>query len=321
MSANQDLKNLRVVDLRDIARLKGISIPANSNKDDIIKLVRKVSRKSSPRKTSKKSSRKSSPRKVSKKSQRKSSPRNTSDIGQRIAIIRNRESLDSLLGWSTLIARISLINSNNYNIDDILLKISKRCPNLQHLILSGGGQYSDDVLIEVTRKFPNLIKFETYNANITDKSIIELAKNCQKLEILSIDRCVKLTDRSLQAIGRLKNLSSLSANGCLGITDISLILGCKKLWSLELKVCRNLSDVSLGKLSFKNLKFMLINYCDELTDMSLNQITKNCPKLTRIAVVGCLKLSGSGLIQAVRNIPKLSHLEIGEIALDDDSLI
>ena len=73
----------------------------------------------------------------------------------------------------------------------ILEVILKRSSNLLQLIVDD-CMFKTDVITALIRIRPNILRFESLNSNLTDRSITSIATNCLNLRILKVSTKVKL---------------------------------------------------------------------------------------------------------------------------------
>ncbi|KAH0619552.1 hypothetical protein JD844_000271, partial [Phrynosoma platyrhinos] len=81
--------------------------------------------------------------------------------------------------------------------------------------------------------------------NITDNSLLAIARNCRSLEHLSLSHCVNLTDKGfVEAAGWLHRLQHLVVSGCNQLTPRTLkAVGqeCQQLKGLDVSMCSKIS--------------------------------------------------------------------------------
>jgi len=120
--------------------------------------------------------------------------------------------------------------------------------------------------------------------NITDASVLEVARRCSNLQTLNLCRCSNITDASvLEVARRCSNLQTLNLWGCSNITDASVLevaRGCSNLQTLNLSGCRNITDTSVLEVARRcsNQTFYLIG-CSNITSACKNILRQSHPKL------------------------------------------
>jgi F-box/leucine-rich repeat protein 2/20 len=88
---------------------------------------------------------------------------------------------------------------------------------------------------------------------IGDDGLVTLSSGCKKLTKLNLSYCNGVTDRGMQYIGHLGELSDLEMRGLVnfiseGLTAVAA--GCKKLSDLDLKHCGKIDDSGFWALSY-----------------------------------------------------------------------
>ncbi|XP_053905251.1 F-box/LRR-repeat protein 2-like isoform X2 [Malaclemys terrapin pileata] len=122
---------------------------------------------------------------------------------------------------------------------------------LQELDLMACSKLTDSSITKVIR-FPALRRLSLgLLPEITDASLVAVARGCQSLEQLSMSHCGKLTDKGfLEAASSLRRLQHLVISGCsqlTGQTLMALSRECRQLKSLDVSMCHGISmaDIEL----------------------------------------------------------------------------
>jgi hypothetical protein len=143
--------------------------------------------------------------------------------------------------------------------------------------------------------------------------LVDLAKSCQELKSINVDKCEKLTDVTIRAIARhCKSLESIDVSSCRKLTDGDLaevMESCRHLKSIHVNSCVNLTDKTIRAITrnCKSLEFIDVDWCQELTDGGLVELTKSCHHLKTIAF-SYTKLSQ--LPDNIGNLNNLRHLDV-----------
>ncbi len=151
-----------------------------------------------------------------------------------------------------------VLGNQNFNSQS-LINLSRGCPNLQELDITGCELYGEvEPFIELGNNCPHLKIFKCYGGQfggdndygINDDGLIELVRRCRELEVLSLLRC-NLTDRSILEVARnCPNLKHLNLEESPKITDISMIKIAKNCPQLEELI---LDETSIGDKSMKHI--------------------------------------------------------------------
>ncbi|XP_065423628.1 F-box/LRR-repeat protein 2 isoform X2 [Chrysemys picta bellii] len=122
---------------------------------------------------------------------------------------------------------------------------------LQELDLMACSKLTDSSITKVIR-FPALRRLSLgLLPEITDASLVAVARGCQSLEQLSMSHCGKLTDKGfLEAASSLRRLQHLVISGCSQLTRQTLMAlsrECRQLKSLDVSMCHGISmaDIEL----------------------------------------------------------------------------
>ncbi len=106
-------------------------------------------------------------------------------------------------------------------------------PHLTVLDLSGCSNLTDACLLSLSKCLPDLkTLLLNYCWAITDNGIEHLCSGCTKIEILNLEECFKLSDKSLPKIGTLHRLKRLTLVGCVFTREALELL------KVELPVCK-----------------------------------------------------------------------------------
>ncbi|GAB2277373.1 hypothetical protein Dimus_012076 [Dionaea muscipula] len=127
---------------------------------------------------------------------------------------------------------------------------------------------------------------------------------CKKLKKLNISYCNLLTDRGMEYIGRLKDLSELELRGLKSITAVGLTAvaaGCKSLSNLDLKHCESIQDVGFWAVAcyLKNMRQINLSYCT-ISDVALCMVMSNLTCLQDAKLVNLTNASIEGYELALK---------------------
>ncbi|KAI9769902.1 MAG: hypothetical protein M1835_006624 [Candelina submexicana] len=112
----------------------------------------------------------------------------------------------------------------------------------------------------------------------------------RKLKHLDLTRCQGLTDKGVKSLaGNVPHIEGLQLSKCNLLTDdalTDLIASVPRLTHLDLEELDELSNTTLQNLAkapCKNrLEHLCISYCEELGDSGMLQVLKNCPRLKNL---------------------------------------
>lgn len=178
--------------------------------------------------------------------------------------------------------------------------------------------YLDDL-----SKFPNLKKLclnaaECWSleplANLVNLEELTLLQSWDGLPALPKLKTLELLDCDINAIS-LSEMPTLSAlkirdEWLTDVNTIASLVGSSELKTLELKGCKQLSDIS-GLADFKSLTALSLEDCIGISSIdALAQL----PELTELKLIGCSNISS---ISGLSGMQKLEALEIDGCQLDD----
>jgi hypothetical protein len=152
--------------------------------------------------------------------------------------------------------------------EDDIVEISRLCPQLRLL------DVSDEALVETAQGCPDLQEFDMLTCSrVTDTGVLALAEN-GKLVSLAVAHSTEITDTSLVEVAKqCANLRSLYISRCSNVTDVTLLhfgANCAYLQSLTVVGGFVCSVTSLQRLS----------YCQCTCDVtSLIEALTYCPYL------------------------------------------
>jgi hypothetical protein len=127
----------------------------------------------------------------------------------------------------------------------------KRFSKLRTLHLWSCFNITDASVLEVARRCSSLQSFSA-PGNITDASVMEVARRCSNLQTLNLTSCWNITDTSvLEVARRCSNLQTLNLDNNRNITDASVLevaRRCSNLQTLDLFDCRNITSACKNAL-------------------------------------------------------------------------
>lgn len=98
---------------------------------------------------------------------------------------------------------------------------------------------------------------------IGDDGLAALSSGCKKLKQLNLSYCNEVTDRGLQYLSQVEELSDLELRGLVNITDkglTALAAGCKRLSALDLKHCENINDSGFWSLAYYSRSLLQVSF-------------------------------------------------------------
>ena len=172
---------------------------------------------------------------------------------------------------------------------------------------------------------------------LTDKTVMAIAEQCKRLEVLNVEGCHRLTAASLREIAlQCPALNTLNIGGCdqvKGAGVVSVALNCP-LGSLTAWKCTELTDNNLIDVAThcRALTTLDVEGCTRtrvvnnapvrvgLTDTALVRVAEQCPQLAVLNVSNNHLLSDRTLEALTEHCEELSELRLDECMMGEDAL-
>lgn len=160
--------------------------------------------------------------------------------------------------------------------------------------------------IDFIKTMPALetLSLQACKLSIPDLTPLKDAKRLRTLTILAaFPTKVGSTEKELEPISSLTELTSLTITGNPNITSLNFLSGCTKLERLELSGCSNLKDIS-GLKNATDLKYLNLVWCDNVKDFAA---LNGCTKLTYIRISSAVPQSAVTTLKAAHPGADISH--------------
>ncbi|KAM7261912.1 hypothetical protein ACFE04_020989 [Oxalis oulophora] len=212
--------------------------------------------------------------------------------------------------------------------DEILQALSNNCHSLEKLSLQGCTNITDVGLTNLVIGCRKITYLDINKcSNVGDDGVSSVLKACaSSLRILKLLDCYKVGDESILSIAKFgKNLETLVIGGCRDISDEAikeLASACKScLKYLRMDWCLNISDLSLSCILSQcgSLEALDIGCCEEVTDVAFQNLltdtnelglkvlkVSNCPKITVLGITVLLEKCSSLEYLDVRACPHIT---------------
>jgi len=180
----------------------------------------------------------------------------------------------------------------NLKVGDDGLKALTALGDLVLLNLSGCKAITDKGLRCVGEAFKSLESLDiTRCVKLSDDGLLHVTRNCQSLRRLNVYAVSVFTDRSLETIGGLCNLTFLDLCGAHHLTDRGLegVSRCRALTYLNLTWCVKVTDAGVEAIGTgcRDLELLSLHGILGVTDKSVELLATNCKKLKFFDVNGC----------------------------------
>ncbi|KAG6610541.1 uncharacterized protein IUM83_06743 [Phytophthora cinnamomi] len=221
--------------------------------------------------------------------------------------------------------------------DEALVAISRACPKLTKVDLSGCSRVGDDGVLAIAANCPRLETVDlTMCRRITDRSVVALAQHASlTLEEVVLDRCLKVSGPAIRFLVRLqRNLRSLSFARCPKVQGVDFynftqivqtkaVMRVCELTALDLSGCAGLDDRGVAELVAVNrhtLRSLNLGALQTLGRATFAAIAK-CAELESLNLSLCRTLQNDDLVAITSGCAQLSTLLLqGCVALDDVGL-
>ncbi|KAG7387698.1 hypothetical protein PHYPSEUDO_013825 [Phytophthora pseudosyringae] len=222
--------------------------------------------------------------------------------------------------------------------DKSLVAISRACPKLTKVDLSGCSRVRDDGIIAMAANCPKLQQVNLAMCRrITDRSIVALAQHASlSLTEVVLDRCLKVSGPAIRFLVRTqRNLRSFSFARCPKVQGADFyhfeqlaqaqrtLSICCELSTLDLSGCAGLDDRGVAALVTTNrftLQSLNLGALPTLGSAAFAAIAR-CTELESLDLSLCRTLQNNDLVAITTGCTHLSTLLLqGCVALDDTGL-
>jgi len=210
--------------------------------------------------------------------------------------------------------------------DDFQLLI-KGCSGLSVLELSNYQFEMDTILIELSRNCKNLSTLLLDGLGMTDYGLQSVVQSCNRLQTLRFRYGDGVSDASLTQIARSCTLTSLTLDfwnkfNRLSVSDQgikTLLQACGNLKELSLCSCLILTGACFPEtVYFPNLELLNLSECIQLNDFAIRRITESCPNLKSLSLNNLNNLSTAALEAIALGCPLLEELHLQQCACFSD---
>jgi len=184
--------------------------------------------------------------------------------------------------------------------DETISEIVAICPNLIHIYISYSNQITDISLIEIAKKCQRIEYINIGGYKISDKSLREIANSCPKLQYHHLPDCCYISDSGIiEIISSHPHLLSLSFEG-------GGLEGCE---------ITNLSIKKIAELCPK-LQYFNVSERDDITDESICILLQLCPNLQELILEQCniTDATINAIINLRHNLQKLNIIYCDQVS-------
>ncbi|KAF1816488.1 RNI-like protein, partial [Eremomyces bilateralis CBS 781.70] len=266
-----------------------------------------------------------------------------------VRTISNKSTFD----YPQLVRRLNLSTLNN-QVSDGTLMAFRECKRIERLTLTNCTRLSDQSVKPMIVGNRSLLALDvTGLEGISSDTMLEVAKNCYRLQGLNITNCRLVTDEGLEAIARsCRHIKRLKFNGCNQITSKAVLefaaaaqylleidLHCvhlleddavtallsngNQLRELRLSHCSRITDAAFLNLptnaQYESLRILDLTDCIELQDAGVQRIVTAAPRLRNLVLAKCRQLTDRAVIAITRLGKNLHYIHLGHCARITDA--
>jgi F-box and leucine-rich repeat protein GRR1 len=129
-------------------------------------------------------------------------------------------------------------------------------------------------------------------SRITDTGVTQLVKLCNRIRYIDLACCTNLTDASITQLASLPKLKRIGLVKCAAITDRSI-----------LALAKPKQMGSGGPIQTSVLERVHLSYCTNLTLQGIYALLNNCPRLTHLSLTGVQAFLRDDLLVYCREAP------------------
>lgn len=164
----------------------------------------------------------------------------------------------------------------------------------------------------------------SYCKHVTDRTMHHLATHAaSRLQSLDLTRCTTITDTGFsywgQTVVKFTRLQKLVLADCTYLSDQAIIYlttaAGQALRHLDLSFCCALSDTSTEVIALgcPNLEVLDMSFCGSaVSDASLRSIGNHLANMRRLAVRGCVRVTGVGVDSVVDGCKMLEKFDVSQ---------
>jgi F-box/leucine-rich repeat protein 2/20 len=210
--------------------------------------------------------------------------------------------------------------------DGVLIWLLKRYNHITSLLCRRCRFSEEGLIINLIQNLKFLTSLEVKTSGrISDMFMENLAFSELNIKKLDLDSCFSVSDEGFdKCIRRFRHLRYLSLEGISDVTNVSLFLlsqMCPDLEHINLTMW-DVNDTGIEALSCgcRNLSYMNLSMCKNITDESLRSIGRYCALLRVINLNSCFKITDAGIETLVTHCKYLSGISVFGCVLSDNSL-
>lgn len=203
------------------------------------------------------------------------------------------------------------------------------------------AQYDATTAFLGTLDFPALSEFFLQPAGLTEltsdlvyrlnptmhttEGLCRFFKNTHRLEVLSIPRCVRLSDDALMQVGKnCPRLKHLDIAGCASISNVSVVSilsKCSQLEGLNISGCSGVLGCILNAVA-KYCKEIKVCSCSNVTNSGVCTLITEARGLQTLSITNSASFTSVGELDKTTSMKALEHVQINDCeGLTDEAII
>ena len=158
---------------------------------------------------------------------------------------------------------------------------------------------------------------------LTPVAVGSIARYCPSLELLDMDDCDGMNDRTLLSASQLASLRTLRLAGAdVRDSGVAQLISLPRLTQLSLHACQHVTSLSAGSLAvLRELTWLDLTQLPHITDAMIAVLASSLPLLSTLLLSRCQLLTSASLHAIASSLRCLSSLSVSWCALmADDGL-
>lgn len=226
----------------------------------------------------------------------------------------------SVIASSFTSLRVLLLQNCKGITDSGIAAVGSGLSTLQTLDVSYCRKLTDNGLSNIAQSCHDMKSLNLAGCRLVTNALLEnLAKNCHNLEVLCLEGCTRITDLGLTLLaGGCQKINYLSINKCSSISDAGISSVTKScpfsLRTLKMLDCFRIGNESMLSLAkyCRNLETLIIGGCKEISDDSMKSLAEGCGQsLKNLRMDWCSNISDVSLDSILTQCINLEVLDIG----------
>lgn len=170
---------------------------------------------------------------------------------------------------------------------------------------------TDDSILKLAQNCTSLLEIDVVNCAITNTSLIKILERCRELRELKLNNCQNLNDGGF-----------LDSPLCQPVTEHGIYYD--QLRILELTNVTNITDRSLDCITraAPKIRNLVLNKCFNITDKGVEYITRLGRFLHYLHLGSCRNLTDSAVIQLASKCSRIRYIDLASChRLGDDAVV